>query len=561
MAFGASLIDTFLGEANFAVQVRDSLKLQSILVLEPPFEPVYLQLIEQLKSSYPSADEKAIDKLQELIASLVPQTKEEEGVDGSILAPGWSQMVTFLASWLAFIRDLDPANQGETYQRLCDLQQKANAAFSHPTKGILILPTLVRYAQVLSRVALVLDKNPEFANPLLAVSASEEGRRESLAEKAANIVRQAFITCLNDRNTVLGGIKNGKPDGKKVGIYKMANICLRILFKSDKLDNCQTIFDNISNSSPPLGIYPASERLTYLYYLGRFHFACTNFYSAQLALQKAYDDCSLREDCKPQRRSILIYLIGANMLLGRFPTNQVYSRSEAVGLRERFEPLARAIRKGDLESFRRITDLNLTHEHARWFCRYHMFYQLGNYCEIYLWRSIFRKVFLLTGKQGEGDRAAATINLSAVLAVFQYFERRALMNPALAQAEGVPGRRHISMIFNDFTPTASKGYVDPDFEGLDLKPYIKIPNILDIESICGSLIMQGFLNGFISHKSKRFAILGARKVGGPLKAGFPNVWQTIKARSSEECHGWRHDGSRASGGTVIRMSGARPAGS
>lgn len=339
----------------------------------------------------------------------------------------------------------------------------------------------------------------------------------------------------------------------------MANICLKILFQADKLESCQTIFNNIYNSSPPLSIYPASERVTYLYYLGRYHFASTNFFEAQLALQKAYDDTPTNPACMSQRRLILIYLIAANLLLGRFPSAAIYTLPEAHGLRARFEPITRAIRKGDLESFRRIMNLDLSHEHAAWFSHYRMFYQIGNYCEVYVWRSVFRKVFLLTGQQGTTERSAPTIDLHAVLLVFQYFERRAHMTPAMAQQDAGPGRRHITFVLQDFTP---QGYVDPDFEGLDVTPYIKTPDILEMESICGSLIMQGFLNGFISHKSKRFAITGARKAGNALKAGFPNIWEVISKRKSQDVPGWRKEAlSEAAGGGVIRLAGARPAGS
>ena len=254
-----------------------------------------------------------------------------------------------------------------------------------------MLPTIMNYAKVFARVAVGLDKQPHLIQHLIADSVDEEGKRESLPEKAANIVRQAFITCLNDRNTVPGGVRDGKPDGKKIGIYKMANICLRILFQADKPESCDTIFRNIMNSSPPLRIYPAAERVTYLYYLGRYQFANTNFYAAQLVLEKAYKDCHSAPQFIGQRRLILIYLVAANIILGRFPTEAVYNCPEAKGFREVFAPITRAIRKGDLESFRRITNLDLSHASAEFLCHYRIFYQIGNYCEVLVWRSLLRQ--------------------------------------------------------------------------------------------------------------------------------------------------------------------------
>lgn len=425
-----------------------------------------------------------------------------------------------------------------------------------------MLPTIISYARVFSRVAIGLDKRPELIQHLLAVT--EEGKRESLPEKAANVVREAFTTCLNDRNTGPGGVdRNGKPDGKKVGIYKMANICLRILFQADKLESCEGIFTNIDATSPPLHIYPASERVTYLYYLGRYYFANTEFYTAQLALQKAYEDCPSAPQSIRQRRLILIYLVTANLILGRFPTEEVYNLPEAKDFRKHFKPITDAIRQGNLESFRRITNLDLTHPSAEWLSHYRIFYQIGNYCEVLVWRSLLRKVFLLTGQQigGAMSNLAATLDLNAVLLAFQFCERRAkIKNAAMAAQDLGPGRSNQGHLFQDYASTTKSTYIDPDFAGVDgIQPYDHEMDLLEIECICGSLLTQGFLGGYISHKSQKVAIASSKRLGGPLKAGFPNPWEVVKSKNNDEVKGWKLD-FRIEQPKVVNMSGARPAG-
>ncbi|KAF2008459.1 hypothetical protein BU24DRAFT_403058 [Aaosphaeria arxii CBS 175.79] len=572
--FNSGIETQFCNEVNNALQAQDGAQLLSILQLEPPFGPIYQQLISSLQSKYPKDDQRAEEQLERVVRNAVPETGESEDEEGRPV-PNWSAMVTFIVSWMCFIRDVNVENLLETYERLSDLQQKANSALQHSTKGILILPTVISYAKVFSRVAIGLDRQPELIQHLIAETVTEEGRRESLPEKAANILRHAFITCLNDRNTAPRGIKDGRPDGKKVGIYRMANICLKILFQCEKLENCQTFFSNIHNSSPPLAIYPASERVTYLYYLGRFKFATTDFFAAQLCLQKAHDECPSDPSCLPQSRLLLIYLIASNLLLGRLPHSSLYHRPEAKNLRTHFEPLARAIRRGDLESFRRITSLSLSHPSTPFFIRHRIFYQLGNYCEVFVWRSLIRRVFLLTGQQvGTSSRSAPTIDLSALLAAFLSLERRALtLSASLSQADSVPGKRHISFALADTsTPPASLGYIDPDFDGVDpveddttpLTPYIRTTDysIMTIESIVSSLILQGFLQGFVSQRTRKFAITGARRGGGPLKAGFPVVWEVVRRREEgREVVGWRLEGAvEGGGGGVVRLAGARPAG-
>ncbi|KAJ4303495.1 hypothetical protein N0V90_002391 [Kalmusia sp. IMI 367209] len=554
----------FCNEVNNAIRNRDSRQLQSILVLEPPFSPIYEQLIAELRNQYPATDAGSEGRLEEVVRAAVTETGESEDAEGRPVQ-SWNAMANFLAGWLTFIRDVDTSQLLKAYEAMSDLQSRINTALQHPTKGIIVLDTLIGYAKIFARVAVGLDRQPELAHHLATASATNGERGESLAEKATNIIRQAFITCLNDKNIAPGGIKNGKPDGKKVAVYEMANVCLKILFQSNKLDNCSMIFKNIDSASPPLHFYPARDRVTYLYYLGRYHFINNEFYHAQSILQKAYDESPSHESCMKQRRLILVYLLTANLILGRLPTEKVYSRPEAYDFYRIFRPIAEAIRKGDLETFRRITNLDLSYEYAAKLCRWRVFYQIGNYCEILVWRTLFRKVFLLVGQQpGPAGRAAPTLDLNAVVLAAAYLERRALMSRSMAQADSGPGRRHIAFAIHDFTNTPK--YVDPDFDGLNLEPYVHTPDMEEIECLCGSLIVQGFVSGYISYKQKKLAIMGARKAGSAVKAGFPNVWQVIAKRNQEEAGkaevlGWVKEQNQGGRGRVVRLTHARPAGS
>ncbi|KAF1848410.1 uncharacterized protein K460DRAFT_277822 [Cucurbitaria berberidis CBS 394.84] len=545
---------------NAAIEARNADELQAIVLLEPPFPPDHQELIGSLQRKYPENDTASEQRLAQLIKRVVTETDESQDEEGRPVQ-SWSAMVTFLVRWMTFLRDMDPTNFVQLFQLLSDLQQQANSALQHPIKGILMLPTIMNYAKAFARIAVGLDKEPELIQHLIADSVDDEGKRESLPEKAANTVRQAFIICLNDRNTVPGGIRDGKPDGKKIGIYKMANICLKILFQADKPESCETIFRNIMNSSPPLHIYPAAERITYLYYLGRYRFANTDFYAAQLVLQKAYDDC-LPQFIR-QRRLILVYLVAANVILGRFPTEHVYNRPEASGFREVFTPITQAIRKGDLETFRRITNLDLTHSSADFLFHYRIFYQIGNYCEVLVWRSLIRRVFVLGGAQGGTAQSAAVLDLTAVLCIFRFLEARAkIKNAAMAAQDLGPGRRNFGHIFQDHTSTTRDTYIDPDFAGMErIEPYNHEIDALEIECICGSLITQGLLNAYISPKTAKLAISGARRPGGSLKHGFPQPWQVIKEKNSDDVLGWKRDSGSQAQGQVVRLSGARPAGS
>lgn len=78
-----------------------------------------------------------------------------------------------------------------------------------------------------------LDRRPDLIAHLLRLEGrsdqDEALERVTLVERSANVVREAFIKCLTDRSGTPG--TQGKPEGKRVGIYLMANLCLKLLFQ------------------------------------------------------------------------------------------------------------------------------------------------------------------------------------------------------------------------------------------------------------------------------------------------------------------------------------------
>lgn len=410
-------------------------------------------------------------------------------------------------------------------------------ALQHPTMGVLILPTLISYGKLLARIAIGLHKRPELIAHLTARNTSEEGEgRVSLPERAANLIRECFTACLNAES-----VTRGKPVGKQHGIYALANLCLKILFQCKKTSSASTIFENVSKRSPLLSEYPRSQRVTYLYYLGRWYFEQGVFNRGQLALQKAYDESPVAPQVIKQRRLILVYLITTNIILGRFPSQTLLQRPEAEGLAGRFLPLCRAIAKGDLYTFRKYLDFD--GPYAAWFLHFKILLQLRNRCEVLVWRSLVRRVFILSGDKAEtasSAKAAPIVDLQDVLHAFRYLEAK-------------------------ISPSQSRPYTDPDFDGIDEEEFANedvdmLPGELEIESIMSSLRFQGLLNGFLSHARFKFAIKESRSKGGPLAAGFPIPWQVFKPEADHDVPGWKTSTSTVQLGGIINLAGAQPAG-
>ena len=231
------------------------------------------------------------------------------------------------------------------------------------------------------------------------------------------------------------------------------------------------------------------------------------------------------------------------------------SRPETAGLLEKFAPIAKAIRRGDLIAFKHA--LGPEGGNQEWFFRRGVLLPLLSRCEVLVWRSLARRVFLLTYQfpADPNSRRAPTLDVADVLAAAQYCQKilegwtrsktSIVQSPDLAPPQG--GRRKLR---------AQQGIIFGN----------RMPNSVEVEAMLASLVQQGFLRGFISHNQGKFAILGAKQRGGPLNAGFPSVWEVLKARAEREGRntevpGWVQS-ERKGGGGVINLSGiARPVGS
>lgn len=56
----------------------------------------------------------------------------------------------------------------------------------------------------------------------------------------------------------------------------------------------------------------------------------------------------------------------------------------------------------------------------------------------------------------------------------------------------------------------------------------------EVEGVVAALIAQGLMHGFLAHSSGKFAVMGAKKAGGPLLAGWPGVARGVIDRLTEE---------------------------
>ncbi|KAL3480852.1 hypothetical protein BJX99DRAFT_205382 [Aspergillus californicus] len=618
---GTPTLDRFLDSLAEIARDRDGAKLQDFLQIEPPLSDVYGQMVGELRQQYPNGSPKEAELLRRC-EGLVPKSKGSSS---------WTSFPTFMKFYFSFLRDVNVENLLETYNMLKVLLNQCVIALGDSQFGIVVLPTVLYLSKVLAKLAMGLDRRPELVAHLLREVGDQDESTEkvTLVEKSANVVREAFIKCLTDRSGTPG--VHGKPEGKRVGIYLMANLCLKLLFQCGKLRNAEQMFASITAQSPPLKFFPASQRVTYLYYLGRYLLSNNLFFPAQIALQSAYDQC--HHQAISQKRLILTYLISCNIVLGRFPSMQLLQRPESEGIADKFIPLCQLIVCGDYLAFR--DHLTTNSPATEWFARKGILLSLRNRCEIIVWRSFARKVFIHGGFHGDPQNQAqrgpppflylnklefavrwlqtqhpsssttspfATSVTSANKSEFGSQVLSMTPDPDFAHLDGpvANGPAQDTSILSKYadylcpdvffdatgrqqsnpTKTLLDGSPDADYTQYELNPYVpenhqdidkdSTPLLREIESILASLLTQGLMRGYLTHRNPRFAIPGAR-LRGALPTGFPNVWQTIYARESEDTGvpGWVQmsqgptmalPGGLGGGGRVVNLSGAKPVG-
>lgn len=228
------------------------------------------------------------------------------------------------------------------------------------------------------------------------------------------------------------------------------------------------------------------------------------------------------------RKLILTYLIPSNIMLGRFPSEALLARPEAASLATVFLPIMSAVRKGNFVAFQHSIAL-----HERWLYRKGLLFALTFRLRPIVWRSFIRRCFLLTYEPPPptaDSRAAPTLNLADVYVAASYVQRR-LEGHAQARSQQQHKRPVSNIFMMAVTNSASPRSLKPS-EGLfwgNLQVTEK-----EVEGVVAALIAQGLMHGFLAHSSGRFAVMGAKKAGGPLAAGWPAVAGMILERLAEE---------------------------
>lgn len=228
-------------------------------------------------------------------------------------------------------------------------------------------------------------------------------------------------------------------------------------------------------------------------------------------------------------------------MLGRFPSELLLARPEAATLSAVFVPILAAIRKGNFLAFQQAIAAN-----ERWLYQKGLLFTLTFRLRPIVWRSFIRRCFLLTYEAPPPtSRAAPTLNLADVYVAASYVQKR-LEGSASARAQQQPKRQSqtnniFMMAVANSAADASSSLVPPPVgRPRNLKPSEGLfwGNLQvtekEVEGVVATLIAQGLMNGFLAHSNGKFAVMGAKKGGGPLAAGWPTVVRVVADRMAED---------------------------
>ncbi|KAJ9424080.1 signalosome component [Fusarium oxysporum] len=484
------LVLDFLTQIRNFIRTQNGDELRAWLQVEPNSPQQYHNLASELRSQFRQQG------LDNIVERTLPQ--EDDVPEGQ--ATVWPGFVAFMKDYMAFWRDVNYDDLLGAHQLLSGLVNSCATAFAHPTYGAMLLKTSMSLSETLARLTMSLNKRPDLARRLRAVDEDK-----SIAESSAEIIQKIFTTCLTDRSSG----RYAKPEGKKVGVYMFANLVLKLLFACRRTHLAKMIFVNISTISPPLSLYPAAQRVTFLYYLGRFNFSNNHYLRAALCLEEAY--LQTPSQLVSHRTNILTYLIPCNILLGRFPSQVLLQRPECQTLAPVFFPICQAIRSGNFIQFQHHLA-----QHETW---------------------LFEKGLLLT--------LAATLDLADLHTLGVYLQHRLEgWLPAgpnsLGRSQSVNPLLMKALENNAQNPEATSTLAPPPGGPKSLRPNEGMiwgnaeVTFEDVEMTVATLVQQGLMHGFIAHGQGRFAIIGAKAKGSPVLAGWPNVWQINRERRYED---------------------------
>lgn len=215
----------------------------------------------------------------------------------------------------------------------------------------------------------------------------------------------------NDRTPQAG------PSTKRAAVLALANLSFRAYFKLNNIRLCETVLGSVQNAllmnrrnqdgaESGEECYPIAERVTYRFYLGQLRLIQHSVHAAAEHLRWAFDHCTRRH--RHNQRKILISLIAAYLILGRYPSRALLTRFD---LEERFGALLQHHRLGGGAGVER--DLRA---HRDWLRSRGLYLILNEKLVLGVWRNLLRRCLRISRALIPQSSAPPTLQIASLVA-------------------------------------------------------------------------------------------------------------------------------------------------
>ncbi|PSC74505.1 PCI domain-containing 2 [Micractinium conductrix] len=133
---------------------------------------------------------------------------------------------------------------------------------------------------------------------------------------------------------------------KKLAALDIVNVSIKIYFRLNTLRLCKNLMRTVdSRQFAPFDAFPAAQRITYKFYVGRLAVFDENYHEAQASLNYALQHC--HRAAQRNKALILKYLVPVQLLLGRLPMPALIAAHRL----HQYEPIIAAMHAGDIKLF------------------------------------------------------------------------------------------------------------------------------------------------------------------------------------------------------------------
>lgn len=168
--------------------------------------------------------------------------------------------------------------------------------------------------------------------------ARDAGRKADRLGDCGDQLRKCFSVSLQAPNN----------KDKKLAALDIVNVSIKIYFKLNTLRLCKNLIRTVdSKQFAAFELFPASQRVTYMFYKGRLAIFDENYNDAKENLSYALQHC--HPEAFRNKARIIKYLVPVGLLLGKLPSSKILNEYHMV--LQQYEPLIKSMKTGDLGMF------------------------------------------------------------------------------------------------------------------------------------------------------------------------------------------------------------------